>query len=540
MKDIIKIGIIIDGEDVPLWIYRVIEKISCSEFAEIKLIIYNNNKEKGHNNSKYSFIYKLHKKLDQLIFSSRVDYDKIVEVSNIIQGILCVSVNSKHNNQYNKTENTFHDISIHDLDIILNFSSFSFNESSLKLAKYGIWHYGIVNRNITGDFTSGYWELVKKIPVIEAVLLSSNSSFKKEIVIHRSWFPTNFNSLQINLDHAYGLCSIIIPRLIKGFYLYGFESFKDLTLKYEKSDEETNNRIFFPPSNRQALINILVILFRYFFYRLEYHDKWKWFLMYKFNQNPFPDASSNYKTLVPPKDRFWADPFVICRNSKIFIFIEEVIYRIKKGHITLLELDKEGKLLQTEKILEKPYHMSYPFIFEYDNSFYMIPETSENKTIELYKCEEFPVKWSFVRNLKVNIIAKDTTIFFYKNKWWLFTAINESHNFSDYAELFLFYSNDFYTTDWIPHPNNPIVTDIRNARPAGRVFMYDNKIYRPSQDCSVRYGRALNINQIITLSETSYKEVLISRNEAIWEAKLKGTHTLNFDENFSIIDVYKY
>ena len=56
---------------------------------------------------------------------------------------------------------------------------------------------------------------------------------------------------------------------------------------------------------------------------------------------------------------------------------------------------------------------------------------------------------------------------------------------------------NFLTNKWTPHPENPIVTDIRTARPGGKIFIQDGKIYRPSQDCSIRYGRALNMNQII-------------------------------------------
>ena len=199
-----------------------------------------------------------------------------------------------------------------------------------------------------------------------------------------------------------------------------------------------------------------------------------------------------------------------------------------------------GNLLRNERILEKPYHMSYPFVFELDNAYYMIPETGSNKTIELYKCVDFPSKWSFVTNLMEKISARDTTIFFYQKKWWLFTSINESLNSPNHDELFLFYSNDLFSTKWIPHPENPVVSDMKSARPAGKIFIKDNKIYRPSQDCSGRYGIAFSLCQIVTLTETEYKEIQISKVEAKWESKIKGIHTFNFDQNITVIDALKY
>ncbi|MBI9063362.1 MAG: hypothetical protein JEZ14_15375 [Marinilabiliaceae bacterium] len=531
VKDSIKIGIILDSPVVPLWIYRVVNKIVDSEFAEIKLVVYNT--KAGNNPPKISLFYKLHEKLEQFIFRNRIDFSNKASLNQILRGVHETSI-------CNNFTDTCHEISLNRLDIILNFSSFVINDSGLKLSRMGIWNYTIECQNIFEINSNVYWKVVNKSPVIRAFLQCSNGSSGSTTVIHCSWLATNFNSTLLNLDQAFELCALIIPRLIRGIYLYGYEYSNMLAKKYHKTDKDTASTVSPLPSNGQAMMNMSRILVRYLYQRLMVNKQWKWFLMYTFKPSPFPETITSYESLIPPKDRFWADPFVLCRNSKKFIFIEEFPYRKKKGHISLLELDMTGKLVTRNTILEKPYHMSYPFVFEHGNGYYMIPETSENRTVELYKCSVFPLEWSYVMNLMDNINAKDTTLYYYNNKWWLFAAINESSSFSEHAELFLFYSDDVTTTDWTPHPCNPIVTDIRTARPAGRIFTHNNKIYRPSQDCSVRYGRALNINQIITLNETSYKEVLISKTEATWHYRLKGVHTLNFDKDLSVIDVYKF
>ena len=59
-------------------------------------------------------------------------------------------------------------------------------------------------------------------------------------------------------------------------------------------------------------------------------------------------------------------------------------------------------------------------------TFYMIPETKQNKTIELYQCNEFPHKWEFLKTLMVNVEAVDSTLFEHMGKWWLFTNLVES------------------------------------------------------------------------------------------------------------------
>ena len=43
--------------------------------------------------------------------------------------------------------------------------------------------------------------------------------------------------------------------------------------------------------------------------------------------------------VVPPKDRYWGDPFVIHRVDRYYVFIEEKLYATGRGHIACLTLD---------------------------------------------------------------------------------------------------------------------------------------------------------------------------------------------------------
>ena len=170
----------------------------------------------------------------------------------------------------------------------------------------------------------------------------------------------------------------------------------------------------------------------------------------------------------------------------------------------------------------------------------MIPESCSNKTIELYKCVEFPNKWEFKMNLIEDIVAVDATILRHDNKWWMFANVRENYGSSAHDELFLFYSNDLFSSKWKPHVQNPIVSDCKSARPAGKIFSENGRLYRPSQNCSIRYGYGFNINEIILLSENSYAEKLVSRIEPNWDKHIIGTHTFNRVNSLHIIDaIYK-
>jgi hypothetical protein len=169
----------------------------------------------------------------------------------------------------------------------------------------------------------------------------------------------------------------------------------------------------------------------------------------------------------------------------------------------------------------------------------MVPETGGNSTIELYKCLNMPNKWVFVKNIMDNIPAKDTTLLQYEGKWWLFTTkvvINKPTLY--YNELYLFFADDLFSDKWIEHPKNPIVIDHKYSRSAGNFFIHNNKLYRPSQDCSGRYGKALNINWIKKINETEYEEISIKKIDPGNEQKIKGMHTFNFTSDTVVIDAY--
>jgi len=247
----------------------------------------------------------------------------------------------------------------------------------------------------------------------------------------------------------------------------------------------------------------------------------------------------NFKPLLPPADRFWADPFIWKQDDRYYIFIEEFPYSTHRGRIVCLALDNDMNILSNQVVLERPYHLSYPFLFKHNGQLYMIPETGENNGIELYRCTHFPDNWVFEKTLIRDVYAVDSTIIEAEGKWWLFANVKEK-NGSTWDTLNLYYTNDPLSDSWTPHPLNPIVRDVKSARPAGHIFREDGKLIRPSQDCSVRYGYATNFNQITTLTEKEYVETRLH----VFKPPLGGnticaTHTYNDKDGITVIDAIR-
>jgi hypothetical protein len=263
---------------------------------------------------------------------------------------------------------------------------------------------------------------------------------------------------------------------------------------------------------------------------------YQWQLMFNLD-NKNSQSYENFKKIIPPKDRFWADPFIIFKNNIYYVFFEEYIYKKNKAHISLLTINENGGYSLPKKILEKPYHLSYPFILIYKEKYYMIPESAENNTIDVYECLEFPDKWNFHKTIMKNITATDSTLFHKNGKWWLFTSIKKLQNLNRDNELFLFYSDNPLSDKWIPHPKNPIISNIKGSRSAGKIFEENEKIIRPAQDSSTRYGYGVVFYQITLLNENDYQEKEIKTIYPDWNKKIIGVHTYEQENKLTLIDV---
>jgi hypothetical protein len=165
----------------------------------------------------------------------------------------------------------------------------------------------------------------------------------------------------------------------------------------------------------------------------------------------------------------------------------------------------------------------------------MIPETHSNHTIDLYECVDFPFNWKFSKSLMKNIDAVDTTLYHHNDKWWLFTSISKYEQIKTWDDLFLFYTDDLINGSWKSHPRNPIISDIRKARSAGKIFLQNNNIIRPSQDNSLGYGSSIVLNKIF-FDEENYDETLLENLRPDWSSKIKGLHTIQFDSGLTMID----
>lgn len=270
----------------------------------------------------------------------------------------------------------------------------------------------------------------------------------------------------------------------------------------------------------------------------------RWTLAYRDIKNDdgiIPSTGEKFKysivELETQGDYWYADPFPIQADGKIYIFCEVFNQTKEKGCIGVAEF-REGHIEKPRIILEKKYHMSYPCVFQYENQYYMIPETSENRTIELYRAVVFPDQWILEKILQKNVDSVDSTVFCDATGFYILTY--ESNRKKD--KQLSIYRLDMEKREI--QKSAMLTYDKNTGRPAGNIMSLQGKIIRPSQDGQSRYGGRIIFNGILEWTEINYTEeqigfLSIENIELENSYAANRVHTINRLNNFEIIDIFK-
>lgn len=261
----------------------------------------------------------------------------------------------------------------------------------------------------------------------------------------------------------------------------------------------------------------------------------QWIILVSKNVNRDNPKWEDFKPLLPPPNCDWADPFPWKHDDQTYIFIEEKPFSAANAHIAYLVLDSDLNVTSSGVALERPYHLSYPIIFSYNDNLYMMPETKGNNAVEVYRCVRFPDQWEFSKTLIHNTRIVDTTMFENQGKWWLFANIEDDFG-STWNQLHIFFADTPLSGTWTPHPQNPVVNDFRTSRPAGNIIRRNGILLRPSQDSSVRYGYATNFMQIQKLNEAEYIEKRKNTFKPAFFKNIAAVHTWNELGELTVID----
>ncbi|WP_375407974.1 formyl transferase [uncultured Methylobacterium sp.] len=254
-------------------------------------------------------------------------------------------------------------------------------------------------------------------------------------------------------------------------------------------------------------------------------------------------AGSGWHDLPDDGRRFYADPFALDYEGRTILFVEDYEHARGKAVISAVAFDANGPVGTPVPVLEEPYHLSYPFVFAREGAVWMIPESSINGTVDLYRATAFPGGWVKEATLLSGLTAGDVTLLEQGDRWWMFATVRDIHadngsgpirgSYSD--ALYLWSALDF-RGPWIPHAGNPVLIDIASARPAGHIIGRDGVLIRPVQDGRRGYGEALSLARIDRLDDGGFSQTVDATLRAGRGWAGNRLHTLNRSARFEFID----
>jgi len=473
--------------------------------------------------------------------NSRPDAFKKKDIRELTGDIPVINVvprQTKFSDYFSKSD--IEKIKEYNIDVFIRMGFRIIRGEILSLPRFGIWSYHHGDSESVRGSPAGVWEVIENRPITGAVLQILTEDLDNGVILSRSYTATDNLSILRNRNNHYWNNMTILPLKLRELYERGEEAF------FERVDKENFelNMYSFPLYRVPKNAIFFWFLLRLFIRRLKYRFRLlffikEWFLLYRLGPT-MATSLWRFKALYPPKDRSWADPFVVEHGGEIHLFFEEYIRQKAKGHISCMVLNPDGSTSKPQIIIERPNHLSYPFVFDYEKTYYILLCNNKDKNLELYQCLSFPNEWIYFKKMMIGLDASDATLIYHNKKWWMFVNIKEIEGVSSWGTLYLYYADDPLQAQWMPHPENPIVSDVRKARPAGRIFSKKGVLYRPAQDCSCGYGYRIRFFRIDRLDEDEYREHEVTRISPQWKKNIIGIHTFNNSDGVTVVDAKRY
>jgi len=512
--DRIRVGVTLDGLRIPRWKRDVLVGLREADGVELALVVLT-APARSPDRGAAGALLRLYRAVDRLVFATDTDPLRTVDVAALLEGVPTVD-----------RRKAAAPATAPPLDVTVALGGE--REPLVSGARFGVWTYRHgVGREARDDLP--YLRDIREGRLASHVALVRQSD---GAVLASSTVRTDLVSLQRVRATALLRCRHLAGRCLRDL--------RDGVASDAGPEDPEVTRI--ASTAQPAVASLLALLVRMLAriasHRVRntlWHEQWS-LVLRRPEDRPPPLSFAAGRLHRPPHGRDWADPFPYRVNGRSWVFFEEVPWSSGHGHISVGKLDGDGGLHDVRVALAARHHLSYPFVFEHGGESYLLPEARMSSATTLYRARTLPDDWEPVGVL-ADVPLYDPTLLQRDGEWWLFGTCAEPGESQD-DELFLFHA-EALDGPWHAHPRNPIVSDVRGARPAGPFIVDGERLLRPAQDCSGRYGRAVVFKEVLELSGSRYREVEVARLEPDWLARNLATHHYASDERWAVIDALR-
>lgn len=527
-----RFGIMVDSMTIEQWQADTIKQL-ISNGINLALIIRNDEKAPKQGFFKKIRNYPYRKMFFQVWnhYFFKPECKKRVALNEVVEPLTAKLLPCLPMHQGTSTFLSNHDVEIikeQKLDFILRFGFNIIGGEILEAARHGIWSFHHDDEMEYRGAPPGFWEFMQDNPVNGIVLQRLTESLDKGIILRKAHYPTILHSYKAHLNNLYFESSIMPLQVCREIQALGTP---------QETPSQSTAKIYKAPRNSQMLKYWWLCFSRRL--RFHLHDTFRqedWDVAYadiplhEFIKEPEAHLKEFKWFRRKRGNVYYADPFVITTNKDTYIFFESYDYKQGKGCIDISLKSEDFKKHHTA--LEEPFHLSYPFVFQYDGNVYCIPEANESNQVALYRFDEEQRKLVRDSVLMDGIRAVDPTLYYKDGVWNLFLSTKEHSN----VKLYRYLADDL-RGPYRPYYNNPVKTDCRDARMAGAFIESDGRLLRPGQESIRYYGTAVCLNEVTTLTNNQYSETEVQRIAPIKKMRFrKGLHSLNGNDTLTVID----
>ncbi len=551
----VRVALLLDTHTLPRWVATIVTEMQASDAVELVGVVYNNTSATTADRPR-SFVGRLRnawRHLDDVLLQRYLRFDAVrypavgpdpfglVDVASTLSSVPVVYANCRRTafSDYFDEPALAH---LRDLkcDVAVRFGFRILRGAVLTVPRYGVWSFHHGDNSVNRGGPAAFWEVLLGWSATGAVLQRLSEDLDGGATLARTWTATRQISVHQNRVTLFRAAAPLLMRKLRDLYRRGEAAL--LPRADDVPFVPYSGRLFVTPTPRELIRRLGGVFWRLVKRRWHWsvwREQWQVAVAVdrkRGDSNDVPQSTAfRAKALVPPPDRFWADPVPVVYDGRTFIFLEELLFAEGVGRIAVVELGPDGPLSAPQMALSRPYHLSYPTIFAHEGQWYMMPEMAAHGVQEVYRAVAFPLQWELDRVLTLPEPVCDPTLLHHDGRWWLFAATRPSPE-SDFIELSLFYG-DSPLGPWQPHPLNPVLSDARSARPAGKLFRVGATLIRPAQDCTPVYGSAIVCKRVRVLTVDDYHEETIGRFDPLWRDDLVGTHTINAAGAVTTFDV---
>lgn len=526
----LRVVVLARSEQFETWEAHALQKVMALPFAEIVLFV----RDATPIVQEKSFIQKLLQYKWNRLFWNRwfrkygqVEATALVNLPNEANHIPVYSVipelRGKHSQHF--SSNDLDKIKSFSPDVILRFGFNILRGEVLTAAKYGVWSFHHADPRVIRGGPASFWEYVLRRKTTGAVLQQLTDKLDDGVILRSGNHALRLHSFRANLNELLSATTGWVANVLTEIHLTG-----NLATVHRAVNGNSKVPIYSYPSNIRMVQFWLILLGN----KINFHltnlfapETWMVGIVDQSYENVLTSGIAKTPKWIKSNSSssYLADPFSLVHNGERIILAEEYSYESRLGKIVNLE--------SGATVLERTFHLSFPFPIKINGANYILAEASSSNQLSALSLEvggkDIPI---------LNEPIVDPVVINYNGFWWLFC---HKADYQNNESLFIYYSETIDGT-YTPHALNPVKTDIRSSRSAGPIVLINGKLIRPSQDSSNGYGSGIVVNEIDTLSPEQFSEHEINYlapNDQ-WEYN-KGLHTVSpLGENQTLIDAKSF